>query len=143
MDTIFIDMRKCFRCKQIRDEVDFTSARICWYCTDGTGERYFAMLEERERRLAVPKEERLLNSQLRQYGIKKAEYDEMLLSQAGVCAICHQPTNHKKHKRLSVDHDHATGKVRGLLCHTCNVGLGAFKDDVARLTAAIAYLSRG
>jgi hypothetical protein len=70
------------------------------------------------------------------YGLTAAEYDALLAKQAGRCAICGtQPV-----KRLAVDHEHATGKVRGLLCSTCNSGLGHFKDSVPALENAIAYL---
>jgi hypothetical protein len=80
------------------------------------------------------------------YGMTPEEYDAMLKTQNGVCAICSQPetTKHKKGtaKSLSVDHDHKTGKRRDLLCHNCNCGLGRFMDDPIRLENAAAYLRR-
>jgi hypothetical protein len=58
------------------------------------------------------------NKQLvKRYGITVREYGRMLALQDGVCALCHHPP---KKKRLSVDHNHKTGKVRGLLCYRCN-----------------------
>lgn len=61
---------------------------------------------------------------LRHYGIDEAEYQRMLEAQGGVCAVCGRPPRHRNSagvtQRLHVDHDHATGKVRGLLCLTCN-----------------------
>lgn len=61
------------------------------------------------------------NSALRsRYGITTEQYDEMLAEQAGVCAICGNPP---KKRRLYVDHDHDTGRVRGLLCAHCNSSL--------------------
>ena len=68
--------------------------------------------------------------------LREGEYKEMLESQGGVCAICGAMPK----GRLAVDHDHATGQVRGLLCSPCNVALGFLRDDPIRLKAAIAYL---
>ncbi|MFE0331056.1 endonuclease VII domain-containing protein [Streptomyces sp. NPDC058960] len=67
----------------------------------------------------------------RQYGITEAERDELIASQAGVCCIC--PSAPAAH----VDHCHQTGKVRGVLCFSCNAALGQFKDrpDVIRRAA--------
>ena len=81
----------------------------------------------------------------REFRLTGEAYDSMLDAQAGVCAICRQPET-KVHRdggalRLCVDHDHATGAVRGLLCSGCNVGLGSFNDDIERLRAAAAYLA--
>lgn len=83
---------------------------------------------------------------LRRYGISLEQYDNMLLKQNGVCAICKQYETMKNKKgticNLSVDHDHETGLVRGLLCRNCNVGLGNFSDDIRVMRVAIAYLSK-
>jgi hypothetical protein len=62
----------------------------------------------------------------------------MLEQQNGVCAICHG--NCTTWKALSVDHDHRTGKVRGLLCQTCNTGIGALDDSPDLLRRALEYL---
>jgi Recombination endonuclease VII len=70
----------------------------------------------------------------RRYGITAAEADHMLRNQDGLCAICRvAPAAH-------VDHDHATGAVRALLCFNCNGGLGQFKDDPHVLRAAADYV---
>lgn len=80
-------------------------------------------------------------SQLQQkYGISQADYDTLLASQDGKCAIC--DGTDLSGRRLSVDHDHASGAVRGLLCHPCNVAIGLLKDDVQVLERAIEYLAR-
>jgi Recombination endonuclease VII len=70
----------------------------------------------------------------RRYGISAEEADAMLVAQGGLCAICKvAPAKH-------VDHDHATGAVRALLCFNCNGGLGQFKDDPLLLHAAAYYV---
>lgn len=79
------------------------------------------------------------------YGMSYTEYSAMLKSQNGVCDICkgkETVTNNKSGKlqKLCVDHDHATGKVRALLCTACNKGLGLFLDDPARVLAAYEYI---
>lgn len=71
------------------------------------------------------------------YGITHDDWHALLIAQSGRCAICTTPL-----RRPYVDHDHATGIVRGLLCNGCNLAVGMFRDDPARLAAAIAYLTR-
>lgn len=77
----------------------------------------------------------------REYGITHATYEQLLRSQGGVCAICHQPE--RRRQPLSVDHDHATGRVRGLLCDDCNIAIGKMGDDANRLRSAAVYLEHG
>ena len=72
------------------------------------------------------------------FGLPLGEYDRMMEVQGGGCAICGTPPNNSS---LDVDHDHATGRVRGLLCRACNVGIARFRDDPKRLKTAIAYLT--
>lgn len=82
----------------------------------------------------------------RKYGLTVERYGEILTGQGGVCACCRGVETHVhksgKLKDLAVDHDHATGTVRGLLCFNCNSGIGRLKDDPALLRAAAAYLER-
>ncbi len=81
-----------------------------------------------------------LNNRLhRKFGISLDEYQEMHDTQEGKCKLCGRP-DRTKQRRLAVDHCHATLKVRGLLCHHCNTGLGNFMDDVELLKRAVAYL---
>lgn len=77
------------------------------------------------------------------YGLEPDQYDAMVASQQGRCAICRtdQPGGQSK-GGWHVDHEHATGRVRGLLCTRCNQALGLFDDDPARLRAAVEYLRR-
>ena len=77
---------------------------------------------------------------MQEFGITPKEYDGLLKDQGGKCAICGAIDSDSTGRRLAVDHDHVTGKVRGLLCHNCNVGIGNFKDDPNLLRKAIKYL---
>ena len=74
------------------------------------------------------------------YGIGLQEYEEMLRQQGGRCAICEAIEADVRGCRLHVDHCHATGAVRGLLCSNCNHGLGKFADLPERLEQAALYL---
>lgn len=77
------------------------------------------------------------------YGISHQQYTEMLLAQKGLCAICNLPETAVHHGRvitLSVDHDHATGEIRGLLCRDCNHAIGKLKDSPVNLRAAADYI---
>jgi hypothetical protein len=74
------------------------------------------------------------------YGITSEQYAALLEQQGDRCAICRTDTPGGK-GGWHVDHDHAIGRVRGLLCHYCNLALGNFKDDPTRLRAALEYLS--
>lgn len=81
----------------------------------------------------------------RTYSIGYDRYLEMLKEQENKCKICGGEgfvMKEAHHLKLVVDHEHETGKVRGLLCHNCNRGLGLFKDNKDCLDAAIKYLSR-
>lgn len=70
------------------------------------------------------------------YDLTPTEYESLLTAQDGGCAIC------GGQEKLVIDHDHATGKVRGLLCSQHNTGLGMFQDNPERLLKAINYLQR-
>jgi len=81
------------------------------------------------------------------YGLTDEEVDILIAEQHGTCAVCGEPPSSKNTRahwngKLCVDHDHETGEVRGLLCFTCNVGLGNFGDDVERLRRGARYLER-
>lgn len=77
------------------------------------------------------------------YGISRSDYKDRLTKQNGLCAICKTDIADYKHSSFStfsVDHDHETGAVRGLLCQPCNIGLGGFRDNEQFLLSAIKYL---
>lgn len=78
------------------------------------------------------------------YGITIEQYEDMLQSQNGLCTICGVAMDSSQKTCIPhVDHDHSTGKVRGILCGSCNAGLGNFRDDVKRLLKAVDYLTLG
>lgn len=79
------------------------------------------------------------------YGLSVAKYAEMLEQQDGVCAVCERGETMLQKGRvqsLSVDHDHETGRVRGLLCHACNVALGMLREDPALMMRLALYITR-
>ena len=73
------------------------------------------------------------------YGIGQKEFEMMADRQEWKCSICNDPESELE-RGLVVDHCHNTGKIRGLLCHKCNSGIGFFNDDIRRLYGAINYL---
>jgi len=77
------------------------------------------------------------NKLMHNHGITIEEYDKLLAAQNGICVICGLPPNSKK---LSVDHNHETGKIRGLLCKSCNRALGLVYESVDILAKMINYL---
>lgn len=96
----------------------------------------------REYRRQTPHIQRAKHLRL-MFNMTPEKYDQMLKDQDGGCAICGYPetsTRLGRLKPLAVDHDHKTGKVRALLCESCNTGLGKFKDDVTILLKAADYL---
>lgn len=87
-------------------------------------------------------QERRRERTMQSYGLSGwDEYERLLAAQGGVCAICGVDSC-PRYGRLSVDHDHATGAVRGLLCHACNIMLGSARDRISTLQRAAQYLKR-
>ena len=108
-------------------------------------QKYEGTAVERRRQAAKTWKERnpdkVLNKRYKErYGITYDQYKEMLKNQDHKCAICGVDELDSRDEKLCVDHDHDTGKVRMLLCHNCNCGLGHFKDNPSLLEQAAAYL---
>jgi hypothetical protein len=80
-------------------------------------------------------------SQRKIINLSTYEYAKLLVEQNNACAICGVSATDMK-RELSVDHNHETKKIRGLLCHHCNIGLGNFRDSTTLLSVAIEYLER-
>lgn len=77
----------------------------------------------------------------RKFGIKYEVYEQMYSKQNGLCAICGEPETNKRQEYLSLDHCHKKGHIRGLLCNSCNRGLGYFRDNQQYLENAKNYLN--
>ena len=120
-------LKTCSRCRVDKEAKEYHSNRSK---KDGLADYCKVCIKEY-------KKPRRRNDELKStYGITEDDYNAMVSEQEGACKICS-----KKFCRLYVDHDHKTGNVRGLLCHSCNVGLGHFFDNISTLTNAIKYLN--
>lgn len=108
----------------------------CRVCQRARGAAFHAKHPEYAR-----KRKRLLT--LRKYDLTTEQFDAMVAAQGGLCKICGKPPQMRKGvARLHIDHNHATGKVRDLLCYECNWALGKFDDSPALLQRAADYLTR-
>ena len=94
---------------------------------------------DRTRHYDTPENKRVQHLN-RKYGITIERYNEMLVGQGGVCKICRRADPDGRH--LAVDHDHETGKIRGLLCRPCNTALGLMFDDPKQLRIAADYVEK-
>jgi hypothetical protein len=102
-----------------------------------TPEQHAARLEYRREWYRRNRDRMRAYMAARKYGITVDDYTRMREAQNGCCAICKRPDGRR---RLAVDHDHVTKKVRALLCGPCNVTLGMMRDDPQLLRAAADYL---
>jgi hypothetical protein len=141
--------KTCGRCKKDKPAHDFGVHR------NRSGAGYVLASYRRDcanqyarrfRKLAPPRDVKARWEQklIAKYGVTADEYDSLLQSQNGACALCGATEGRVMPDgrlfRLFVDHDHKTGAVRGLLCSTCNSGIGQLGDDIEGLERALAYL---
>lgn len=128
----------CYVCKRILPESEFAKNSTkknhvrpeCRSCDN-------KQRQDRKRREKAKDPNKVKDRYLRKtYKIGLEDYARLLKEQDSLCWICQEK------KDLVVDHDHATGKVRGLLCNLCNTSLGGFRDSIESLNKAIEYLSR-
>jgi hypothetical protein len=94
--------------------------------------------EERRTHRATHSKEKRVYRLRNKYGLTPLAFESILAGQGGVCAICKSARG--GNRGPVVDHDHVTGRVRGILCNKCNQGLGLFGDNILSLKAAILYL---
>jgi hypothetical protein len=158
-------VKACSDCEQVKPLADFppdrrrkdSKATKCRPCARKVAEAYYQKYPEAEAR------RRLLNAQhgsdwyqrnrtaqiLRmkwtriatRYGMTRQEYLDLLSSQGGACALCGSKDPGRGDGHFAVDHNHATGRIRGLLCQRCNCGIGFFADDVELMRRAAAYVA--
>lgn len=95
----------------------------------------------RQKNWTKDKENKLRYHLKRFFNLTIEDYDNMVKEQKGLCKICNNPPD-TKHNKLYVDHCHNTKKIRGLLCHGCNAGIGLLKDNTDILRKAIEYLDK-
>lgn len=105
-----------------------------------TDDKYRQKILETRREYNKRNPEIKLAQRLRSFGLTIENYKEMSRRQNGMCAICGAEVGDSRGNRLYVDHNHKTGKVRGLLCSDCNLGIGKFHDDIELMKNAIRYL---
>jgi Recombination endonuclease VII len=141
--------RKCYSCKEVKPIEMFSKDRTktqgygyrcndCDYTRPKQHHRntprtaYHRKYRNSPKAKAAERNRKLRDS----YGITQSDYDDMWIAQGGLCAICRLTSK----KSLAVDHCHTTGKVRGLLCQNCNIGIGNLKDSVIILESATRYI---
>lgn len=140
-------MKKCTSCKQQKqlDEFRVDSRRkdkATAKCKNCLSLKEKTSYKESKRRISIR------NSQLlKTYGISFEDYVELYEQQNGCCAICKISLillgdSETQYRTACVDHNHITGKIRNLLCHSCNRGLGLFKDNATLLRLAAEYLEK-
>jgi hypothetical protein len=130
-------MKFCPRCEQVLPVDQFVRNRsraggiggYCRPCQNAQAAESIARLHGNTRHYHLR----------RRYGIGAADVEKMLETQGWICLVCHTTLTLKT---AHVDHDHATGAVRGILCFNCNGGLGQFRDDALVLRRAARYLER-
>lgn len=161
-------MKACARCKSIKSLESFNKNTqqkdghhvYCKSCLKVYHDKYYdehreeILGRERQRRASDSDGRRLYNQEyrtkfakeiseqrrLKRYGITADAWDSLFESQGKVCAICR--TIDSGIRGWQTDHDHKTKLVRGILCSSCNNGLGRFKDNISSLLRAIEYLRK-
>lgn len=143
---LHMDTKQCAACKQTKPVTDFYREYggagrrpYCKACMKAKRREAYVRLGGKD----VPYEQVLK----REYGITLADYNAMLRRQAHRCAVCRRPETIRSKqtgelRRLSVDHDHVTKAVRGLLCHRCNLLVWAIEDNHTTLAAIGAYVEQ-
>jgi hypothetical protein len=138
-------MKLCVKCQVIKEDFSFrkrenTLRSYCRDCENFSYREYYkknkaSLLEVKKNYNKLNKEKNKFRDIKKLYGLSKESYNLMLTAQKGLCYICKNAM-----KKICIDHCHNTGKVRGLLCNSCNILLGHAKDDISLLSTASLYL---
>lgn len=151
-----MDKRICKRCGVERSIIDFHIVKqcldgrrpVCKFCIrkqqkkryDNNAE--FARARQRGYNAHNPQTIRKINLK-KKYGITLEQYNAMFIFQGGVCLICGYPetvSRNGKIKNLAIDHNHATGEIRGLLCQKCNQALGLLNENPVIIRSLLKYI---
>ena len=136
-------MKKCSKCKIEKPDDCFNKRGInstklqsmCKDCAASVRKERYMNNKDKEKNRSYS------NRIKRVYGITEFDYNKMLTKQNGKCAICgSKEIGRGKTNKFCIDHNHTNGKVRGLLCHNCNVLLGKLSDDIGLCENIIKYL---
>jgi hypothetical protein len=141
---IFVAMKICSVCKKDKPRTDFykcsdTSTGLDSSCKECAKSREKSDKIQAYRKSPEAKRIKRERNFIKTYGITIEEYDRISELQGNKCLICGGNSWDGRH--LAIDHNHKTGKIRGLLCSMCNRGLGMFKDSVLLLQKAEQYLT--
>ena len=149
--------KKCSKCGDPKELDEFGNDRSrkdgkshrCLACARMANTQWYKEHPDKSiqatRRWQMRNANKCLDTRLRRdYGITREAYDAMVTLRSGLCDICKQPeTSYSrggKLLKLAIDHDHATGTIRGLLCRDCNTAIGLMRDQPTRFIAAADYL---
>lgn len=105
-----------------------------WYNDDKVEKQSLNNITNREWSKTSKGQALMLKKRLKKYGLSQEKFDALIERSEGFCEICEEK------EFQAIDHCHETGRVRGLLCNSCNLALGGFKDNVEILRKAISYL---
>lgn len=136
--TIPMPVKQCSVCRVVKPLAEFGRNKTklygrssaCRICTQQQQKRAYTTEKNRRSKLKSI------------YGVSPDDYDQLLAEQYGGCAICGSRVGNKRTLSLHVDHDHATGVVRGLLCGRCNTALGMLDDNPTKVRRLLDYLEQ-
>lgn len=140
---------KCSKCKDSKSPDCFYTSitsstgyqMFCKDCNRANSREYARTIDVDKRRIGSRRT--MLKNK---YGLTLEDYDNLLKSQNGVCAICERAETSRSSEKgpavdsLKVDHCHTTGKIRGLLCSECNFGISKFDDNIRHIISAANYI---